>query len=47
MMRAMKPPADRIAKRADARPAHAADRIARRAAVPADRTAQRGPVTKL
>ena len=45
MMRAMKPPADRIAKRADSAraAAPAADRTARRAAVPADRTAQRGP----
>jgi hypothetical protein len=43
----MKPPADRIAKRVDnARATPAADRIARRALVPADRTAQRGPAMK-
>ncbi|GAM98739.1 hypothetical protein U91I_02374 [alpha proteobacterium U9-1i] len=47
MMRGMKPPADRIAKRADApRAVLAADRTARRQSVPADRIAQRAQ-TKL
>jgi|CXWL01.1.fsa_nt_gi hypothetical protein len=44
MMRAIKPPADRTAKRADApvlRIVRAADRTATRAPVPADRVAVR------